>query len=73
MGSSGCFVSIRALQIAWNHARQSQLRMSKTRRRAHIDENQRSSKCRLLRVARKWLTCGQSNAIDLRRAKTLPL
>jgi hypothetical protein len=30
----------------------------------HTDEKQRTFKCRLLGVDRKWLTCGQNDAND---------
>ena len=39
---------------------------------AHTDEIQLSSKCRLLRVDRKWLTYGQNDATGEQALETVP-
>ena len=39
---------------------------------AHTDEIPRSSKCRLLRVDRKWLTYGQNDATGEQALETVP-
>src|SRR4029453_19188624 len=39
---------------------------------AHNDEIPRSSKCRLLRVDRKWLTYGQNDATGEQALETVP-
>src|SRR6267142_6088062 len=39
---------------------------------AHTDEITRSSKCRLLRVDRKWLTYGQNDATREQALETVP-